>query len=134
MKRKNTYSAKQKDIKREQVVLDANGQILGRLATQAAQILRGKHKVTFSPYLDMGDQVTIYNAEKIKTTGNKKKQKVYFKHSGYPHGAKVFTLEKMQEKNPCEVIKIAIKGMLPTGRLGRQMIKKLKIFTGQRGK
>ena len=134
MKRKNTFSLKQKDIKQEQVVLDAKGQVLGRLASQAAQILRGKHKPTFTPHLDNGDQVVIYNAEKIKVTGSKPKQKLYFKHSGYPHGAKAFSLEKMQEKDPCEVIKIAVKGMLPTGRLGRQIIKKLKIYAGERRK
>lgn len=130
MKRKKTYSIKAKDIKRDQVVLDASGQILGRLASKSAQILRGKHKAEYSPHMGNGDQVIIYNAEKIKVTGKKLKQKTYFRHSGYPHGAKILTLEEMKEKDPCRVIKLAVQGMLPKGRLGRQLLKNLKVYKG----
>ncbi len=117
-----------KDIKREKHTIDANGKILGRLATEVATILMGKKKPSYVPYLDTGDFVVITNASKIKLTGNKMKDKKYISHSGYPGGLKTETLDKMIVRKPEFVIEHAVKGMLPHSRLGRQMIKKLKIF------
>ena len=125
-----TYSAKASEIKREWHVIDASGKVLGRLATQIARLLMGKHKPIFSPNLDTGDFVVVINAEKVQVTGNKAKQKVYYRHSGYPGGLKSITLEKMMSTNPTRVIEHAVKGMLPHNRLGAKIFKKLKVYAG----
>ena len=125
-----TYSAKASEIKREWHVIDASGEIVGRLATKVASLLRGKHKPTFSPHLDTGDFVVIINADKVRVTGKKAKQKLYYRHSGYPGGFKSISLEKMMQTNPTRVIEYAVKGMLPHNRLGASMIKKLKVYVG----
>ena len=125
-----TYSAKASDIQRQWHVIDASGKVLGRLATQAARLLMGKHKPMYSPNLDTGDFVVIVNADKVHVTGNKAKQKLYYRHSGYPGGLKSITLEKMMQTNPTRVIEHAVKGMLPHTRLGARMIKKLRVYTG----
>jgi large subunit ribosomal protein L13 len=125
-----TYSVKASDIKREWHVIDASDKILGRLATQVASLLMGKHKPTFSTHLDTGDFVVILNADKVRVTGKKAKQKIYYRHSGYPGGLKSNSLEKMMQTNPTRVIEYAVKGMLPHNRLGASMIKKLKVYVG----
>lgn len=125
----NRLSAK--NIKRETHTIDASGKILGRLATEVATILMGKKKPSFVPYLDTGDFVTITNAEKIKVTGKKIKDKVYSRHSGYPGGLSQETFDKMLSRKPEYIIEHAVKGMLPHNRLGSQMIKKLKVFAGE---
>ena len=125
-----TYSAKASDIQRQWHVIDASGKVLGRLATQAARLLMGKHKPMYSPNLDTGDFVVIVNADKVHVTGNKAKQKLYYRHSGYPGGLKSITLEKMMQTNPTRVIEHAVKGMLPHTRLGARMIKKLRVYAG----
>jgi len=122
----NKLSAK--NIKRETHVIDASEKILGRLATEVATILMGKNKPQFVPYLDTGDFVVITNAGKIKVTGKKMKDKTYTRHSGYPGGLRVETFDKMIARKPEYIIEHAVKGMLPNNRLGRQMIKKLKVF------
>jgi large subunit ribosomal protein L13 len=126
-----TYSTKLDDIKRASHTLDASGQVLGRLATRAATLLMGKDKTTFTRHLDTGDFVVITNAEKIKVTGNKPEQKMYYRHSGYPGGFKSTTLEKMMETHPDRVIEYAVKGMLPTNRLRARMMKRLRIYAGE---
>lgn len=125
-----TYSTKVSDIERQWHVIDASGKVLGRLATQVAGLLMGKHKPIFSPNLDTGDFVIVINADKVQVTGNKAKQKVYYRHSGYPGGLKSITLEKMMQINPTRVIEHAVKGMLPHNRLGAAMIKKLRVYVG----
>ncbi len=125
-----TYSTKASDIKREWHVFDASDRILGRLATQAAGLLMGKHKPMFTRNLDTGDFVVIINADKVRVTGNKAKQKLYYRHSGYPGGLKSISLEKMMQTNPTRVIEYAVKGMLPHTRLGASMLKKLKVYVG----
>ena len=125
-----TYSAKVSEIKREWHVIDASDKILGKLATQAARLLMGKHKPMFSRNLDVGDFVVVINAEKVRVTGNKAKQKVYYRHSGYAGGLKSITLEKLMQTNPTRVIEHAVKGMVPHTRLGANMMKKLKVYVG----
>ena len=125
-----TYSTKTADIKRQWHVIDASGKTLGRLATQIASLLMGKHKPIFSPNLDTGDFVIVINADKVRVTGNKAKQKIYYRHSGYPGGLKSITLEKMMQTNPTRVIEHAVKGMLPHTRLGASMKKKLRVYVG----
>jgi large subunit ribosomal protein L13 len=125
-----TYSTKASEIKREWHLIDASDKILGKLATQVANLLMGKHKPVFTRNLDTGDYVVVINAEKIRVTGNKAKQKLYYRHSGYPGGLKSESLEKMLETHPTRVIEHAVKGMLPHNRLGAQMIKKLRVYTG----
>ncbi len=125
-----TFHAKKEDIVKTWYLIDANGRILGRLATEIAKILRGKDKAIFSPHLDTGDFVIVVNAEKIKLTGGKLKGKVYYHHSGYPGGLKTITAEKLLAKRPEELIRRAVKGMLPKNRLGRKVFKKLKVYTG----
>lgn len=120
-----------KDIKREKHAIDASGKILGRLATEVATILMGKKKPSFVPYLDTGDFVVVTNASKIKLTGKKMKDKTYTRHSGYPGGLRVETFNEMIVRKPEFVIEHAVKGMLPHTKLGRQMIKKLKVFKGE---
>ena len=127
-----TYSAKVSEIKREWHVIDASDKILGRLATQAARLLMGKHKPMFSRNLDVGDFVVVINAEKVRVTGNKAKQKVYYRHSGYSGGLKSVTLEKLMQTNPTRVIEHAVKGMVPHTRLGANMMKKLKVYVGDK--
>jgi len=125
-----TYSTKISDIERQWHVIDASGKVLGRLATQVAGLLMGKHKPIFSRNLDTGDFVIVINADKVRVTGNKAKQKVYYKHSGYPGGLKTVTFEKMMQTNPARVIEYAVKGMLPHNRLGAKMFKKLRVYAG----
>jgi large subunit ribosomal protein L13 len=127
-----TYVAKKKDIKRKWYLVDAKDKILGRLAANVAVILRGKHKAIFTPHLDTGDGVIVINASKIKVTGRKLQQKIYRRYSGYPGGLREVPLETMLSKKPEEVIKLAVKRMLPGGPLGRDMIKKLKIYSDDR--
>ena len=115
---------------RKWFVMDAEDQILGRLASNIAYILRGKHKPEFTPHLDMGDHIVVINADKMKFTGNKESQKVYTRYSGYPGGLKSFTLQKVFKSRPERVLHHAVKGMLPKNRLGRAMIVKLKIYNG----
>jgi len=124
----NTYSARPQDIKREWFVVDAKTMTIGRLASQVASILRGKHKPLFTPHMDMGDNVIVINAGLVQSTGKKEKTKLYYRHSGYPGGIKSDTLEKVREKTPERIIKLAIKRMLPRGPLGRKMFKKLWVY------
>ncbi len=126
-----TYTPKPEDIQREWFVIDAKDQTLGRLATQIAQILRGKHKPIFSPHMDVGDFVIVINCEKIRVTGNKLDDKRYYRHSGYPGGIRSVTLRQQLDKFPDRVIRTAVRGMLPKNKLGRQMIKKLKVYAGE---
>ncbi len=125
-----TYSTKASDIKREWHVIDASDKVLGRFATQVASLLMGKHKPIYSPNLDTGDFVVVINAAKVQVTGNKMKQKLYYRHSGYPGGLKSISLEKMMQTHPTRVIEHAVKGMLPHNRLGAKMFKKLKAYAG----
>src|ERR687890_848590 len=125
-----TYVATPATRERNWVVVDAAGQTLGRLATQLADVLRGKRKPTYTPHCDVGDFVVVVNAEKISVTGNKRSEKLYHRHSGYPGGLKTRTLNDMLERRPEEVIRIAVKGMLPKNRLARRQITKLKVYAG----
>ena len=125
-----TYSTKASDIKRQWHVVDASDKVLGRLATRVAGLLMGKHKPIFSRNLDTGDFVVVINADKVRVTGNKAKQKLYYRHSGYPGGLKSISLEKMMQTNPTRVIEYAVKGMLPHTRLGASMKKKLRVYVG----
>ena len=125
-----TYSAKLNEVQRDWRVVDADGATLGRLATQVAALLRGKHRATFSPHLDTGDPVIIVNAAKIKVTGKKLTDKLYIRHSGYPGGFRSENLEKLLARRPEEVIRRAVRGMLPQNRLGEQMIRKLHVYAG----
>ncbi|MEJ7825016.1 MAG: 50S ribosomal protein L13 [Solirubrobacteraceae bacterium] len=125
-----TYVANVNDRERNWLVVDATGQTLGRLATQIADVLRGKRKPTYTPHVDTGDFVVVVNAEKISVTGNKRADKKYHRHSGYPGGLKTRTLGEMLERRPEEVIRLAVKGMLPRNRLARRQITKLKIYAG----
>lgn len=127
---KSTFMEKRETVKRNWYVLDAEGLTLGRVATKAAHILRGKHKVTFTPHVDCGDYLIITNASKVKLTGNKLEDKMYYNHSGYPGGLRERNAKEMIEKYPEEMVERAVKGMLPKGRLGRQMGKKLFVFAG----
>ncbi|MEA3376289.1 MAG: 50S ribosomal protein L13 [Anaerolineae bacterium] len=127
---KRTYVTKPEDIQRNWYVVDASGQTLGRLASEVARIVRGKHKPIYSPAVDAGDYVIVVNAEKIHVTGRKRDQKMYYRHSGYPGGLKEISLRRMLEEHPTRVIEHAVKGMLPKTKLGRKMIKKLKIYAG----
>lgn len=125
-----TYVAKPTDRERNWLIVDATGQTLGRLATQIADALRGKNKPTYTPHIDTGDFVVVVNAEKISVTGNKLAQKQYYRHSGYPGGLRSRTLSEMLERRPEEVLRIAVKGMLPRNRLARKQLTKLKIYAG----
>lgn len=127
-----TYSPKQDDIRREWFVIDAKDQTLGRLASQVAVLLRGKHKPIFTPHMDTGDFVIIVNADKIRVTGKKLDQKVYYRYSGYPGGVKARTLREQLARDPERVIRLAVRGMLPKNRLGRHMIRKLKVYAGDK--
>ena len=125
-----TYSAKPETVKRDWYVVDADGKTLGRLATEIARRLRGKHKAEFTPHVDTGDYIVVVNAEKIRVTGSKLTDKVYYQHSGYPGGLKAITLEKLLQKAPERVLEHAVKGMLPKNSLGRDMYRKLKVYAG----
>jgi len=125
-----TYSPKAREISRDWHVVDAAGQTLGRLASEVACLLRGKHKPTYSPHMDMGDYVVVVNSEKIRVTGRKRQQKMYYRHSTYPGGRKVESLEKLLSRRPSRVIERAVKGMLPHNRLGRALHHHLKVYAG----
>ena len=125
-----TYSPKSSDIKHDWLVVDAENKILGRLATEIARRLRGKHKPEFSPHADMGDYIIVVNCEKVRVTGSKREDKVYHHHSGFPGGIKSASFEKLIERRPELVIKRAVKGMMPRSPLGRSMLKKLKVYSG----
>lgn len=125
-----TYVTKPDEVQREWFVVDASGKTLGRLATEVARILRGKHKPTYSPMIDVGDYVIVVNAEKVRVTGRKLTQKFYYRHSGYPGGFKQVSLRDMLARHPTRVIEYAVRGMLPKNALGRRMFKKLKVYAG----
>ena len=125
-----SYMPSGSNVERKWYVIDAEGQTLGRLSAAVASILRGKNKPTFTPFLDMGDNVIVINAAKIKVTGKKLEQKLYISHSDYPGGVRETTLKEMLEKKPEEVIRMAVKGMLPKAALGREMIRKLHVYAG----
>ncbi len=125
-----TYVTKPEEVEREWFVVDASGKTLGRLATEVARILRGKHKPIYSPMIDVGDYVIVVNAEKVRVTGRKLTQKFYYRHSGYPGGFKQVSLRDMLARHPTRVIEYAVWGMLPKNALGRRMFKKLKVYAG----
>lgn len=127
---KNTFMQKKEAVERKWYVVDATDMTLGRLATKVAHVLRGKHKPTFTPHIDGGDFVIVINASKVNLTGNKLDKKMYYNHSGYPGGLRERTAKVMKEKYPVEMLERAIDGMLPNGRLGRQMYKKLFVYAG----
>ena len=127
---KNTFMQKKETVERKWYVLDATDLPLGRVATKAAHMLRGKHKVTFTPHIDCGDYIIITNASKVKLTGNKLNDKMYYNHSGYTGGLRERNAAEMIEKYPVEMVERAVKGMLPHNRLGRQMAKKLRVYAG----
>ncbi|MCL2678771.1 MAG: 50S ribosomal protein L13 [Dehalococcoidia bacterium] len=128
-----TYSVKEKEIQRERHVIDAEGKVLGKLATEAAELLMGKNKAMFTRNLDTGDYVVVVNAVKIKVTGKKLEQKMYYRHSGYPGGFRAVSLAEMMSRKPEAVIEHAVRGMLPRNKLGDAMIKKLKVYAGAAG-
>ena len=126
-----TFSARPQDIHHNWYMVNASGLRLGRLATEIARRIRGKHKPEFTPHMDTGDYIVVVNADKIRVTGNKAKDKMYYRHSGYPGGLKSANFTKMQAKKLGEVIHLAVKGMLPRGPLGRAMLKKLRVYAGE---
>jgi len=128
--RQGTYQPGAKDIQRDWLLYDADGKVLGRLASAIAHRLRGKHKPTYSPHLDNGDFVVVVNAEKIRTTGRKESNKIYYRHTGYPGGLREQTLAEVRERHPERLLYLAVRGMLPKGPLGRKMLLKLKIYAG----
>jgi len=125
-----TYSVKASEIRHDWHVIDASDKVLGHLATEVARLLMGKHKPMFSRHLDTGDFVVVVNADKVRVSGNKAQQKLYYRHSGYPGGLKSVSLEEVLKTRPDWVIEHAVKGMLPKNRLGKSMLKKLKVYTG----
>jgi large subunit ribosomal protein L13 len=125
-----TYTPKVGEVKQSWVVVDADGMVLGRLASRVACLLKGKHKPAYTPHLDLGDHVVIVNAKRIRLTGRKREQMTYFRHSGYPGGQRVTPVAEMLAHRPEEVVRLAVKGMLPRNRLGRAIMKKLKIYAG----
>jgi len=127
---RTTYMAKPEEIVRKWYVIDATGVPLGRLASEAARILRGKHKPIFTPHVDTGDHVIVINAENVVLTGKKRQQKYYYRHSMYPGGLKATVYDKLLAENPEKAVELAVRGMLPRNRLGRQMEKKLKVYRG----
>jgi large subunit ribosomal protein L13 len=128
--RMKTFSAKKEDVQRRWYLIDAEGKVLGRVASQVATILRGKHKPIYTPHMDTGDHVIVVNASRVKLTGNKRQEKFYAWHSGYPGGFKSIFADKLLAQKPERVIEIAVKGMLPKNKLGRAMFKKLKVYGG----
>ena len=125
-----THTVKQSEITEDWHLIDASDKTLGRIATVISRLLRGKHRPNFSPHLHLGDYVVVVNAEKIHLTGNKRQQKLYYRYSGYQSGLKTRTLQEMMDRDPTRVIVHAVKGMLPSNRLGRQLLKKLKVYSG----
>ena len=125
-----SFMAKTNEIERKWYVIDAEGQVLGRLATELATILSGKHKPTYTPHIDTGDHVIIINVDKMKLTGNKLEQKNYVYHTGHPGGLKEVPYKRLMEENPAKILELAVKGMLPKSSLGRQMIKKMRVYSG----
>jgi large subunit ribosomal protein L13 len=125
-----TYNVRASEIVQDWYVVDAEGQILGRLASEIASVLKGKRKATYSTHLDVGDHVVVVNAQKVRVTGRKRDEKIYFRHSLYPGGHKLTRFRDVQADKPEEIIRLAVKGMLPKNKLGRAMIKKLKIYAG----
>ena len=125
-----TYSAKPETVERDWYVVDAKGKTLGRLATEVAGRLRGKHKPVYTPHVDTGDYIVVINADKVQVTGNKRSDKIYRRHSGYPGGLKSISFEKLILRKPEMVIELAVKGMLPRNPLGRAMYRKLKVYAG----
>jgi large subunit ribosomal protein L13 len=125
-----TFSAKSHEVKRDWFIIDASDKVLGRLATEIALRLRGKHKAEYTPHVDTGDYIIVTNAEKVTVTGRKFKEKMYYNHSGYPGGIKSISFEKLQKKDPARIIERAVKGMLPKNPLGRDMYRKLKVYIG----
>lgn len=126
----NTWTVRPGDIERKWYIVDARDLVLGRLATQIATVLRGKHRPQYTPHADCGDHIIVINAEKIRVTGKKESAKVYHHHTGFVGGLKSITLEKQREKHPERIIEAAVKGMMPKGPLGRSMLKKLKVYAG----
>lgn len=125
-----TLSIKQEDVRRSWYVIDATDRTLGRLSTQIAIRIRGKHKAEFTPHVDTGDYVVVINAEKVRVTGNKLNDKIYNHHTGFPGGIKSISLAKVMQKSPEKAVEMAVKGMMPKGKLGRSMISKLKVYAG----
>ena len=125
-----TLSIKQEDVRRSWYVIDATDRTLGRLSTQIALRIRGKHKAEFTPHVDTGDYVVVINAEKVRVTGNKLDEKIYNHHTGFPGGIKSISLAKLMKKSPEKVVEMAVKGMMPKSKLGRSMISKLKVYAG----
>ncbi len=125
-----TFSAKPAEVRRDWFVIDATDKTLGRMATEIARRLRGKHKPEYTPHVDTGDYIVVVNAEKVQVTGNKPKDKMYHRHTGYPGGLKSMPFEKMIQSHPERLIELTVKGMLPKNPLGRAMLKKLKVFAG----
>lgn len=125
-----TYQAKKEELRPQWYLVNAEGKVLGRLASKLASLLRGKNKPTYTPHLDTGDFVVVINAEKVVLTGKKMKDKIYYHHTGYPGGIKSISAEKLMAKKPTELIRIAVKGMLPKNSLGRKMFRKLKVYAG----
>ena len=125
-----TFNAKPHEVQRDWYVVDASGKTLGRLATEVARRLRGKHKAEYTPHVDTGDYIVVTNAEKVSVTGRKASDKMYYSHSGFPGGIKEISFEKLQAKNPTMIIEKAVKGMLPKNPLGRDMYRKLKVYAG----
>ncbi len=125
-----TYSANKETVKRNWYVVDASDKVLGRMATEIANRLRGKHKAEYTPHVDTGDYIVVVNAEKVKVTGNKARDKMYYHHTGYPGGIKSITFEKLLDKAPEKAIEVAVKGMMPKNKLSRAMLSKLKVYAG----
>ncbi len=129
-----TYSAKPAEVRRDWYLIDASGKTLGRLASEIARRLRGKHKPEYTPHVDTGDYIIVVNAEKLRVTGHKAKDKMYYRHTGYIGNMKSASFEKMMERDPTRVLRLAVKGMLPRNPLGRAMFRKLKIYAGSEHK
>lgn len=125
-----TFTAKPETVKRDWYVVDASGKTLGRLASEVARRLRGKHKAEYTPHVDTGDYIIVINAESVAVTGNKESDKMYYRHTGYPGGLKSMTLEKLRQRAPERIIENAVKGMMPRNPLGRAMLRKLKVYSG----
>jgi large subunit ribosomal protein L13 len=125
-----TFSAKSHEVKRDWFVVDASNKVLGRLATEIARRLRGKHKAEYTPHVDTGDYIVVINAEKVRVTGRKFTDKIYYRHTGHPGGIKSDTFQKLQARNPVRIIELAVKGMLSKNPLGREMYRKLKVYVG----
>jgi len=125
-----TYTAKASDVRRDWFLIDATDKVLGRLSAEIAKRLRGKHKAVYTPHVDTGDYIVVVNADKIRVTGNKSEDKMYYRHSGYPGGLYETNFRKMQDRFPTRALELAVKGMLPKGPLGYAMIKKLKVYSG----